>query len=172
MVDDAVTQALATSAARSPQRACFLLHVRPEQLEPYLAAHERVWTDMRQALTDCGWHVQPTYGFGRSPAHIHLTIDPGNAAHADAFARDLAQCLVDLPPRQEAPAEVVAMLQHLATSEGDGEGGMDTGMLMAGMGITDGQLPTRAAMIHRLLDAAPPVVRERLLVLFMGELFT
>ena len=55
MVDDAVTQALATSAARSPQRACFLLHVRPEQLEPYLAAHERVWTDMRQALTDCGW---------------------------------------------------------------------------------------------------------------------
>lgn len=55
MVDDAVTSALAASAARSPQRACFLLQVRPEKLEPYLAAHEHVWTDMRQALTDCGW---------------------------------------------------------------------------------------------------------------------
>jgi hypothetical protein len=61
---------------------------------------------------------------------------------------------------------------HLATSEGDGEGGMDTGMLMAGMGITDGRLPERAAPIHHLLEAASPDVREQLLVLFIGELFT
>ena len=154
------------------QSAALRLLARPDINLLAFTTREGDLFELADRLTDCGWHVQPTYGFGRSPAHIHLTIDPGNAAHADAFARDLAQCLVDLPPRQEAPAEVVAMLQHLATSEGDGEGGMDTGMLMAGMGITDGQLPTRAAMIHRLLDAAPPVVRERLLVLFMGELFT
>lgn len=55
VVDDAVTQALATSAARSPQRACFLLQVRTDKLEEYLQAHEHVWTEMRQALTDCGW---------------------------------------------------------------------------------------------------------------------
>ena len=36
----------------------------------------------------------------------------------------------------------------------------------------DGQLPTQSAMIHRLIDAASPAARERLLVLFFGELFS
>lgn len=48
-------QRLAHNDAASPQRACFLLQVRPESLEAYLLEHERVWEEMRQALTDCGW---------------------------------------------------------------------------------------------------------------------
>ncbi len=55
---------------------------------------------------------------------------------------------------------------------GAGAGGVDTGALMAQLGITDGQLPQRAALIHRLLNAASPATRERLLVAFIGELFT
>lgn len=55
MVDPAVSNRLAQSAAASPRRACFLLRVRPENLEPYLIEHERVWAEMRQALTDAGW---------------------------------------------------------------------------------------------------------------------
>lgn len=46
---------LATSAARSPHRCCFLLQVRPEKLADYVAAHQEVWSDMRQALADAGW---------------------------------------------------------------------------------------------------------------------
>ena len=64
--------------------------------------------ELADRLTDRGWHVQPTYAFGRSPAHIHLTLDPGNALGVDAFAKDLEASLVDLPPTQEAPAPVVA----------------------------------------------------------------
>ncbi|WP_226343675.1 L-rhamnose mutarotase [Agilicoccus flavus] len=64
MVDTGVTRRLAASAMSSPQRACFLLRVRPERLEPYLEAHEHVWSDMRQALTDCGWQ------------HYSLFVDP------------------------------------------------------------------------------------------------
>jgi len=45
-------------------------------------------------------------------------------------------------------------------------------MLMGALGIRDGQMPARAAGIHRLLDAASPEVREALLVTFIGELFT
>jgi len=119
-------------------------------------------------LTERGWLVQPTYRFGRSPAHIHLTIDPGNAARADEFARDLRECLVDLPDRIEAPAGVVAMLEQM----GAGNDGIDPSMLMGQLGIADGRLPTKAAMIHRLIDAAPPQVREGLLVLFVRELFS
>ncbi|MBK9262793.1 MAG: aspartate aminotransferase family protein [Polyangiaceae bacterium] len=126
--------------------------------------------ELADRLTECGWYVQPTYSFGRSPAHIHLTVDPGNADRAPDFARDLEKCAVDLPARMSPPPEVVAMLSHLVGSSGDG--GFDAGDIMAQLGITNGQLPARAGMIHRILEAAPPPVREGLLAMFMGELFT
>ena len=128
--------------------------------------------ELADRLTEHGWHVQPTYAYGRSPAHIHLTIDPGNAERVDDFARDLRECMVDLPPSEAPPAPVVQMLEQLATDDGGPDDGLDAGALMEQLGITDGQLPGRAAMIHRLLNAASPVVRERLLVLFVGELFS
>ncbi len=122
--------------------------------------------ELADRLTECGWHVQPTYAFGRSPAHIHLTIDPGNAGRAGAFADDLTKCLRDLPAPIEPPAGVVAMLSQLGETEVDPE------MLMEQLGIKDGQLPHRAADIHRLINAAPPDVRQQLLILFIGELFS
>lgn len=125
--------------------------------------------ELSDRLEEHGWHVQPTYAFGRSPAHIHLTLDPGNAARVDDFAKDLKACMVDLPPTQEAPAPIVAMLESLGSGDGDD---IDAGMLMGQLGIVDGQLPGRAAMIHRLINAASPSVREKLLILFVGELFS
>ena len=46
---------LATTAARSPHRCCFLLQVRPEKLAEYVEAHQSVWQEMRTALTEAGW---------------------------------------------------------------------------------------------------------------------
>ena len=126
--------------------------------------------ELADRLTECGWYVQPTYSFGRSPAHIHLTIDPGNAEKAGDFARDLEKCAQDLPERMAPPPEVVMMLSHIVS--GAGGGGIDTGAIMAQLGITEGRLPARAGMIHRILEAAPPPVRQALLSMFMGELFS
>lgn len=117
-------------------------------------------------MTARGWHVQLTYGFGPSPAHIHLTLDPGNAARADAFAADLQAAMVDLPPASDPPEEVVQMLDLV------GQGHIDAGLLMGQLGIADGQLPGESAMIHRLINAASPEAREGLLVLFFGQLFS
>lgn len=125
--------------------------------------------ELADRLTARGWHVQPTYAFGSSPAHIHLTIDPGNAANAGVFAKDLVECMDGLPATIEPPAQVVGMLEMLGQGGG---AGMDSGMLMAQLGIADGQLPTQSATIHRLLNAASPKTREALLVLFIGELFS
>ncbi len=125
--------------------------------------------ELSDRLTERGWHVQPTYAFAPSPAHIHLTIDPGNALRVDDFIRDLRECLVDLPKTEEPPAHVVSMLESIGN---DPSGGIDSGMLMAQLGVADGRLPSRAATIHRLLNAASPETRERLLVLFIGELFS
>jgi glutamate/tyrosine decarboxylase-like PLP-dependent enzyme len=126
--------------------------------------------ELADRLTERGWHVQPTYAFGCSPAHIHLTIDPGNAARVDAFADDLRACMVDLPDTQQPPEGITALLEVIA--QGGDDAGVDPGMLMAQLGISDGQLPTRSAPIHRLLNAASPAAREQLLVLFIGELFS
>jgi L-rhamnose mutarotase len=37
------------------ERACFLLHVKPERLEDYKARHREVWPDMLDALRETGW---------------------------------------------------------------------------------------------------------------------
>ncbi len=125
--------------------------------------------ELADRLTARGWHVQPTYGFGPSPAHVHLTIDPSNAPHAQAFASDLEACLVDLPEGVAPPAEVLAMLESVASAPAGA--GVDVGSLIASLGIVDGQLPSRSAPLHRILDAASPALREKLVVLFVGGLF-
>ena len=55
---------LATTSQASPHRACFLLRVRPEKLAEYADVHQRVWDEMRQALSDAGWR------------HYSLFLDP------------------------------------------------------------------------------------------------
>jgi glutamate/tyrosine decarboxylase-like PLP-dependent enzyme len=124
--------------------------------------------ELADRLSALGWHVQPTYAFGRSPAHIHLTVDPGNAARAEAFAADLRDAARGLPPKEVPAPEVLAMLDAIA---GGGEG-IEISTIMRELGIEGGQLPERAGMIHRLLDAASPETRERMLVMFFGELFS
>ncbi|WP_022867264.1 L-rhamnose mutarotase [Schaalia vaccimaxillae] len=46
---------LDSNEQQSPTRQCFLLRVRPEMLAEYVDVHQRVWDEMRQALTDSGW---------------------------------------------------------------------------------------------------------------------
>lgn len=38
------------------KRICFVLQVKRDRLEEYKARHNHVWPEMRQALTDAGWH--------------------------------------------------------------------------------------------------------------------
>ncbi|MFV0453005.1 MAG: L-rhamnose mutarotase [Propioniciclava sp.] len=39
----------------SRHRSCFLLHLKPDRVPDYLAAHEVVWPDMIDALRAAGW---------------------------------------------------------------------------------------------------------------------
>ncbi len=124
--------------------------------------------ELADRLTECGWHVQPTYAFGNSPAHIHLTVDPGNAAQADSFAEDLRKCVQQLPPAVVPTEPMVALIESLGADDEP----FDAGPLMAELGVVDGQLPAKSSMIHTLLNAASPEARERVLVHFVGELFS
>jgi L-rhamnose mutarotase len=38
------------------QRICFTLQVKPSRIEEYKSRHNDVWSEMRQALSEAGWH--------------------------------------------------------------------------------------------------------------------
>ncbi len=124
--------------------------------------------ELADRLTTAGWHVQPTYAFGASPAHIHFTIDPHNASKVGELLKDLRTHSVDLAPSEDAPAALVQVLEAVA----QGAGGLDVSSMMAEFGIVDGKLPTQQAPIHRLLNSCSPNAREQLLTLFLGEMFS
>lgn len=141
---------------------------RPDMnLFAFTTAKGDVFT-LADRLTAKGWLVQATYQFGPSPAHIHLTLDPENARRADALAKDIVACAQDLPPTQAAPDGVVAFLSNLA----ENSAGVDTAAVVKEMGLGSGTLPDEAAPLHRIMNAMTPAQREKLLVLFVGELFT
>ena len=37
------------------ERVCFVLRLRPERVDEYVAAHEHVWPEMLDALSAAGW---------------------------------------------------------------------------------------------------------------------
>ena len=62
-----LSEQLASTTQSSATRGCFLLRVKPERLDEYVAVHQRVWPEMRQALSDSGWRnyslfLQPKTG--------------------------------------------------------------------------------------------------------------
>lgn len=38
------------------ERVCFLMHLKPDRIDDYLAVHEHVWPEMLEALRQTGWH--------------------------------------------------------------------------------------------------------------------
>jgi sphinganine-1-phosphate aldolase len=117
-------------------------------------------------LAALGWHTQPQFHHGELPTSIHLTVTAAVAPGVDDFAGDLAKAVDrarELGPVH--PPEVAfspSMLTPEAVAGLAGALGFDLGSPAA--------LPTRMAPVNALLDAAPPVVRERLLAAFLGLL--
>jgi hypothetical protein len=124
--------------------------------------------ELADRLTERGWLVQPTYAFGPSPAHIHLTIDPGRRVARGRLRERPARVL------DRSAACGRAACAGAADARDDRRGQetdrpRDAGgaarhhrRAAAGQGVDD---PSS-------LDAASPAVRERLLVLFIRELFS
>lgn len=99
---------LATSDARSPHRCCFLLHVRPEKLVDYVAAHQDVWDEMREALAAAGWRNYSLF----LRAEDGMVVGYFEADDVDAAQEAMARAAVS--PRWEA-----AMAEHFAPGGGD-----------------------------------------------------
>lgn len=117
-----------------------------------------------------GWYVQPQLGFGGSPANIHLSVGPNNAAHVGALLADLSAAV---EAARALPSGHLAAFVQAALQGGEGAGLPPDafGALAQAVGIEGQLLPARMAPINEVLDALPPAVREELLVAFLNDLY-
>jgi L-rhamnose mutarotase len=74
----------------SAKRVCFVLQLRPERVDEYVAAHEHVWPEMLGALSDAGWRnyslfVRPDDGLVVG----YLETDDFEAAQSSMAATDV-----------------------------------------------------------------------------------
>jgi sphinganine-1-phosphate aldolase len=119
-----------------------------------------------------GWFVQPQMAFRGMPATLHLTVSAATASGVDDFVEALRESVaaaVDAGPVAVAP-ELRAAAAELDPASLD-DAAFDGLLALAGLG-GDGtvSVPQRMAPVNALLDAAPPRLREALLIAFLDRL--
>ncbi|GAA3200186.1 pyridoxal phosphate-dependent decarboxylase family protein [Dactylosporangium siamense] len=112
-------------------------------------------------LTARGWHTQPQFQHGDIAPSVHLTVTAAVEPRVAEFAADLAESVA--AARAHGPVELPPDIFSLVG---------DVSSLAAALGVGSGSsvLPSRMAVINTLLNAAPPAVREQLLVAFLSLL--
>jgi hypothetical protein len=120
-----------------------------------------------------GWYVQPQMGFAGRPPTLHLTLCAATAPGVPDLLAALAAAV--RRAREAGPVAVdpevaafVAALEPATLSEEDFDGLLAAAGLAGGGG--DLALPERMAEVNALLDAAPPRLREAVLVAFLDRL--
>ena len=119
-----------------------------------------------------GWYVQPQFAFESSPVNLHLTITAANHGTEKEFLTDLGASVTAARSSgpvvvEPAVAAFVAALDPATLTPEQFAG------LLAAAGLGSGAgLPDRMAPINALLATAPPPLRERLLLEFLGALYT
>ena len=121
-----------------------------------------------------GFHVQPQLKLGTCKENIHVSINPSNVAHTDAMLAALRESVAAVRAAgggPTAPKEMAAMLS--AQIEGDTTGA-SLGALVASIrtGGDGAGLPGKMAETNALLNEISPLAREKILVAFMGSMFT
>ncbi|SHN33079.1 pyridoxal phosphate-dependent decarboxylase family protein [Cryptosporangium aurantiacum] len=128
-------------------------------------------------LTVRGWYVQPQFALGALPTNLHLTVTAASAPKIEPFLADLRDAVA--AAHAHGPVAVDAgIVEWLRTLDPSTLTSEEFGGLLAAGGLAPGDgggafaLPARMAEINALLAAAPPRLRERLLIEFFGLLYT
>jgi glutamate/tyrosine decarboxylase-like PLP-dependent enzyme len=124
---------------------------------------------LADAMKERGWFLQPQFGFGPSPANLHLSVGASNAPHIDAMLADLeeecARLRADPQYRPSAPGkeELSALLS------------MEPGAMLDAMeGVFaggDGGLPQEMRPINAMMNAMPFEARDKILIEYMNRLY-
>lgn len=128
---------------------------------------------LSEDMRDRGWFIQPQFGYGPSPANLHLSVGPNNAEKVDEFLADLTDCVTNLRDKARAtnaasieiPQELMALLQNPGPDMFD----QLTGAL--GLGGGDSILPDRMDTINNMLNQLPHGIRDRILSEFVHRAY-
>ena len=122
-------------------------------------------------MSSRGWYVQAQLGYRGLPASIHLTLTASSDQHVDALLADLADSVATA--RAASTGLDPSLREAVAALDPDELPDDVLGTLLPMAGLEPGAgLPERMAGINALLEAMSPRLRERLLVAFLGLLFT
>ncbi len=145
---------------------------RPEMTMVAFRAEGFSTFELADELKARGFGVQPQLASGPSPENIHMTINPGNTRWIGDFVRELPKAIEavraagggPLPPK-----ELAALLAAQVESDPTGAGLAHVVQSVVGSG---GQTPSRMAEVNALLNELPPAVQKKLLIAFVGQMFT
>ncbi|MGK0389975.1 MAG: sphinganine-1-phosphate aldolase, partial [Maribacter sp.] len=112
-----------------------------------------------------GWYIQLQFKHGISPTNIHLSINQANVVHIDTFIDDLQTCVKELESSTVNTSlpftdELLASLTPEMVNQ-----------LKGALGVSDGEAPDDLTMVNRILDAAPPHIRDMILREFVNGMF-
>jgi len=116
-----------------------------------------------------GWYTQPQLEYGPSPKNLHLLVEPSNSGHAEAFLKDLRECVAQAKesPVTPPPAPLLQMASQL-TPEMLRRNFKE---LLGAVGAGDG-LPKDRATVNAVIDALPTATKEAMLIEFLGNLYS
>jgi len=122
-------------------------------------------------MTERGWYLQPQFGFESSPPNLHLTVAAANHGTEDTLLTDLTAAVAAARRSGpvSVPAELSAVIAGLAPADLTPERFAE---LLTTVGMAEVAAPKRMANINAMLAAAPPALRERLLVEFLSAMYT
>jgi sphinganine-1-phosphate aldolase len=127
---------------------------------------------LADALKKKGFAVQAQLAFGSCKENLHMTINPGNTSHIEAFLVALGEATEDVRRAgggARGSRELGANLSALIEGDTTGEG---IANLMASMGGAGGSVPREMADVNALLNELSPTAREKLLLAFVSRMFT
>ena len=122
-------------------------------------------------MTERGWYLQPQFGFESSPPNLHLTVTAANFGSEAGLLADLAAA-VAAARRRGAVSLAPELTAAIAGLDPAGLTSEQFAGLLAMAGLEGADTPKRMAEINAMLGAAAPGLRERLLVEFLGVLYT
>jgi glutamate/tyrosine decarboxylase-like PLP-dependent enzyme len=107
-----------------------------------------------------GWYVQPQFAFQNSPVNLHLTVTAANRGNEQLFLSDLRASVETAVPTAISVDAVKDLDAETLTAD-------QFDALLSSVDMSAGM-----AGVNTLLAAAPAALRERLLIEFLGRLYS
>lgn len=120
-------------------------------------------------MRERGWYIQAQLSYGSSRKNIHISINEMSAGLIDELIKDLKASVNKARGMQAPGSDILQLLSGIDLKKiSDGE---ISSMMSSLIGTGGEKFSQRMADINEILDSLPTDIRERLLTIFLNDLF-